>query len=238
MDDVAFPNFITNMARTISVVNQMLWGDASLDIGWCLIGNIFHSIFGTDVFHRDFQSREFHRQGFHDFFDKDWFPVENVAFRDLGMNAKHHSNLFHFFQNRINILDVGDTKGGISRSTRWIVFACNDGWCAIVVFECICLPDFFRLCVVGEIKCHERLKVCGILSILLQGSKNTTLVFQSQLRGSDRGLEIRHHETATESGVCMLQNRCRCETISTVMVKVVGMGDSDSLIGHCVRFFL
>mmetsp|Transcript_2550 Transcript_2550/g.6130 ORF Transcript_2550/g.6130 Transcript_2550/m.6130 type:complete len:218 (+) Transcript_2550:277-930(+) len=112
-DDGSSQNFITSdgIARTIPIVNQMLWGDASLDVGWCLIHNIIHGLFGANVFHRDFQGWELFYQRFHDFFDEDRFPVENISFCDLGMNAKHHPYLFHFFQDRVNVLDVGDTKG-------------------------------------------------------------------------------------------------------------------------------
>lgn len=154
------------------------------------------------------------------------------------MNAKHHSLLFHFFQDRVDVLDVGDTKGGIRRSASWVIFAGNDGWCPVGVLERTGLFDFFRLCIVGEIQCHQWLKVCWILSVLLHGSKDTVLVFQSQLGSGNRRFEIRHHKTATESGVCMFEYGGRGETISAVMVEVIGMSDSDRFVGHFELFFL
>lgn len=83
--DGSSPNYITGdgIARTIAIVNQMLGGDASLDVGWRLVHDIVYGLFGADMFHRDFQGRELYYQRFHDFFDKDRFSVENIPFRDL-----------------------------------------------------------------------------------------------------------------------------------------------------------
>ena len=239
-DDGSSQNFITSdgIARTIPIVDQMMWGDASLDVGWCLVHNIIHGLFGANVFHRDFQGWVLFYQRFHDFFDEDRFPVENISFCDLGMNAQHHPYLFHFFQDRVNVLDVGDTKCGIRRSASGVIFAGNDGWCPIGVLERTGLPDFFRLSIVGEIQCHQWLKVCRILPVLLHRSKDTVFIIQSQLRGGYRRFEIRHHKTATESGVCMFEYGGRGETISAVMVEVVWMSDSDRFVCHFKLFFL
>ena len=155
------------IARTIPIVNQMLGRDASLDVGWRLVHNIVHGLLGANVFHRNLQGREFYYQLFHDFFNENRFPFENVGVRDLGMNTKHHPQLLHFFQDRVDMFDVRDAKSGISRSARWIVFAGNDGGCPIGVFERHGLPDFFRIRIVGEVEGHQRLKIRGILLVLL-----------------------------------------------------------------------
>mmetsp|Transcript_17272 Transcript_17272/g.39725 ORF Transcript_17272/g.39725 Transcript_17272/m.39725 type:complete len:254 (-) Transcript_17272:5-766(-) len=222
--------------HVISIINQVLGCDARLDVRRRVVHNVFHSLLGTDVFHCHFQCRKILDQRFHDFFDKDGFPFENIGVCDLRMNAEHHSHLLHRFQNRVQIFDVRDTEGGVGRGTRGVVLASDDSGSPVGVFQCGSLSDFFRFGTVGEIERHEGLEVRWILPVLGKRGHDALLVFQGKLDSGDGRLQIRHHQTSTESRVCVFQDGCGGRTISAMVVEIVGVTNGDRLVvGHARR---
>ena len=74
------------------------------------------------------------------------------------------------------------------------------------------------------------------MAVLLHRSKDALLIFQGQFYSGYRRFKVRHHETTTEPRVCVDQHGCCCRTISTMMVEVVGGGDSNGFVGHGCLF--
>jgi hypothetical protein len=151
--------------------------------------------------------------------------------RHLGVNRQHEAAIRHFLERRGTILNVGDTKIGIGRGTRWIVLAANDPRLGRLL-------DFGCRRLVRQVERHEGLEM-RIVLIGWHGCLNVRLICQGFGRCCDGRLGIRHHETAAKALGGVLENGRRLGAVAAVMVKVIrqanrqaGAGGSTFGRGH------
>ena len=203
---------------TITIVQQVMTSNASLDVVWRLY-HIIHSLLCANVFHGDFEVGKVCNEGFHYFFNKDGFAFEDVGVGDFGMDTKHHALFRHFFEGRITLFDVCHTKVRVGGCSCRIVLAPHNAFFSS-------FSDFLSACNIRKVEDHERLKVRK--GAWWHRCLDVFLVLRSYRGSCDGRFEVGHHEASTESLCCMLQDSCGLGAVPTMMMKVVRQADYPS----------
>jgi hypothetical protein len=171
---------------------------------------VFHCLSRADMLHGDFETGKVGHQGFHNFFDKDGLPFENVRVCHFRMNAQHHVLFLHFFQSRIAVLNVSDTKIRVGRRSRWIILAADDT-------SSRSLADFVGRSLIRQIKRHERFQ----RRTRRKRPQNMLTVFKGLFRCRHGWFRVGHDETATETLGSVLQDSGGFGTFANVVMEII-----------------
>ena len=201
----------------IAVIQQMMRGDGSADVGRTLFDKL-HGIVGGDVFEHDPQLRVAFSQREQHPIDKHLFPIKNidVAVSDFTVYQQRHAGFRELFHDGISARDVSDPVIGIGSGTGRIIFYRVDQTAGFR------LHDVTRCGVVGQIQGHQRFKLCAIR----YRSQDTFTISQRLLGSRHRRFEVRHDDGAGKTARCVWYDTGECIMIAHVQMPVVGFEDS------------